>query len=89
MLYFSLGGSSSGFSVSSGLPAAPAFGVHIADNGLTTGFYGDLADRDVLFAASTVSVKRLNQLRNHPGPPECVSLFLTADVKHVGTCHIC
>ena len=36
---------------------APAFGVHVADNGLTTGFYGHLPDRSVLFAPSAVSVK--------------------------------
>ena len=38
---------------------ASAFGVHVADNGLTAGFYCHLADRDALFAAPTVSVKRL------------------------------
>ena len=44
-------GSSFGFSVSCSLALRRAFGVHVADNGLTAGFYSYLADRDGLLAA--------------------------------------
>ena len=67
----------------------PGFGVHVADNGLTTGFYGHLADRDALFAASTVSVKRLQQLRNYLCP--WIAFFSSSlrALRHVRVCRIC